>query len=297
MGRHRYKRKPLLQYVARFILGPLMFERLLFCLRHRYWPHFHNPRSHNERIVHRKLFAPAAAAAMLSDKIAVRTYVAEHVGSQYLNEVYWTGTTIALHEWDALPQVFVVKGTHGSGLNYMFVVRDKSQWTYDEFSAAIAAILKRRFGRMSCEPWYGDITPRIIIEKLLVDAGDAAPRDYKFYVFHGRVHYIHVNDKRFINMDIIMYDRDWNVAPFRPSRWPVGAVEPKPAMLDQAIVVAEKLAAGYDFMRVDLYLLPDNRIVFGELTSTPGAGHAPFRPDAEYDFKLGDLWIDKTDAA
>jgi len=42
--------------------------------------------------------------------------------------------------------------------------------------------------------------------------------------------------------------------------------------------VAETLAAGFDFLRVDLYCVRDERVVFGELTFAPGAGWNQLRP-------------------
>ena len=61
------------------------------------------------------------------------------------------------------------------------------------------------------------------------------------------------------------------------------------------IEVAERLGAGFDFVRVDLYDLPDGPR-FGELTFTPGAGLDPFHPP-EYDQRLGDLWAAAREAA
>ena len=54
------------------------------------------------------------------------------------------------------------------------------------------------------------------------------------------------------------------------------------------IAIAERLGADTDFVRVDLYVLPD-RIVFGELTSYPAGGHSPFFPDS-YDEEFGSHW-------
>jgi hypothetical protein len=52
--------------------------------------------------------------------------------------------------------------------------------------------------------------------------------------------------------------------------------------------LAERLAAGFDFIRVDLFNLPTG-IVVGELTNYPAAGLLVFdRP--EWDRTLGDLW-------
>ena len=65
-------------------------------------------------------------------------------------------------------------------------------------------------------------------------------------------------------------------------------VIPKPQNLAEMLAVAQKLAAPFPFVRVDLYNLVE-RIVFSELTFTPVADRAPVVPRA-WDKKLGDLW-------
>jgi len=52
--------------------------------------------------------------------------------------------------------------------------------------------------------------------------------------------------------------------------------------------LASELGAGLDFVRVDLYDLP-GRIVFGELTGSPGGGAIPLRPRS-YDYEFGSCW-------
>lgn len=58
--------------------------------------------------------------------------------------------------------------------------------------------------------------------------------------------------------------------------------------LGEMIDLAERLASGTDFIRVDLYHLPD-RIVFGELTNYPAGGDSPFHPP-EFDAVFGAPW-------
>jgi hypothetical protein len=54
------------------------------------------------------------------------------------------------------------------------------------------------------------------------------------------------------------------------------------------IEIAETLGAPFDFVRIDLYDLPDGPR-FGEITFTPGSGFERFYPD-NYDRVLGDFW-------
>ena len=55
--------------------------------------------------------------------------------------------------------------------------------------------------------------------------------------------------------------------------------------------VAESLAQGIDFIRVDLYSV-GGRIYFGELTCYPGGGNIRFSP-RKYDFLLGEKWKER----
>ena len=63
---------------------------------------------------------------------------------------------------------------------------------------------------------------------------------------------------------------------------------PRPAKLTEMIALAERLASGTDFVRVDLYDLGD-RIVFGELTSYPAGGDSPFEPES-FNTSFGEHW-------
>ena len=52
---------------------------------------------------------------------------------------------------------------------------------------------------------------------------------------------------------------------------PEGFTLPKPAGLDEAFAIADRLSKPFDFVRVDLYLTPPRGVRFGELTFTPAA--------------------------
>ncbi len=61
-----------------------------------------------------------------------------------------------------------------------------------------------------------------------------------------------------------------------------------PSNLDEMLAVAENLAYGLDFVRVDLYSV-HNRVYFGEMTHYPGNGFERFDP-AWYDAYFGSFW-------
>jgi hypothetical protein len=61
----------------------------------------------------------------------------------------------------------------------------------------------------------------------------------------------------------------------------------RPPNLDALLQAAATLASDFEYVRVDLYAF-DNRLYFGELTFTPGAGVLPFTPD-RVDYEWGKL--------
>ena len=54
------------------------------------------------------------------------------------------------------------------------------------------------------------------------------------------------------------------------------------------IQIAERLAAGLDHVRVDMYEC-DDQIYVGEITLYPFSGHHPFQPNPA-DYLLGSYW-------
>jgi len=120
---------------------------------------------------------------------------------------------------------------------------------------------------------YQQITPRILIEELLVSDW-RTPFEYKFYTFHGTVQLVTVPVDRFGDTQLNVYSPRWerqNVRFNHPKEPPI----PRPPGLDEMIVIAERLADEIDFVRVDLYNIGE-RIAFGEMTVYPNSGLGEF---------------------
>ena len=138
------------------------------------------------------------------------------------------------------------------------------------------------------EEWaYWNVPPRLLVEELLLDEHGGLPRDYKVFVFHGRAHVVSVEYDRFGEHRRRAYTTDWEALPVR---WKYGhaPVEPRPTRLERMLEIAESLGAETDFVRVDLYSLPD-RVVVGELTNYPERSYTIFDPP-EFDEELGRPW-------
>lgn len=122
-----------------------------------------------------------------------------------------------------------------------------------------------------------------------MDGRGEVPDDIKFYMFHGNCRLIHVDSNRFQSHTRVLYDQHWNFLPVRSNRKAPGVATEKPPELERMLQIAERLAVGFDFVRVDLYLV-NGRIYFGELTHYPVGGMGPFDP-VELDFELGSHWV------
>ena len=153
---------------------------------------------------------------------------------------------------------------------------------------------------------YKEIKPRILAEELLVDenvkrgqalAGSDGLIDYKFYCFNGEPKFLYLGYANMRNgekHDYLTYlDLDWKPTPFsRPDHPQIPFEVKKPTNFNEMLYIAAKLSEGIPFVRVDLYNI-DQRILFSEITFTPGSGFTIFYPE-EWEEKLGS-WI-KTDA-
>jgi teichuronopeptide biosynthesis TupA-like protein len=251
------------------------------------------PKTFNEKICHRKIFDRRDILALFTDKYAVRDYVAQILGPGILPRLFHVTRDPASIPFDALPEKFVVKPTHGCG--WVHLVKDKSRLDRAALIATCDGWLRGSYYELTREWQYKNITPRILIEEFIDDGSGEAPVDYKFMVFHGKVRVIHAHTGRFTDHKVAYYDRNWqklNVLGIVDGVRPVTEDVPRPTRLDDMIAVAEALGADMDFVRVDLYAARD-RIYFGELTITPTNGVIRYEP-VEFDLYLGRLWNQMT---
>lgn len=267
-----------------------------------------NPETFTEKVRYKMLRDRRRLLVTFADKAAVRAHVASVVGVEYLPRAYAIIDDPVELATMALPTEYVVKPTHGSGA--VIVVSSAApidsqlpaaehSWTHRHVrpSAVHRAHLVRIaehwisqvYGQGPNREWaYGEVSPRIIAEELLTGPDDDIPDDVKLFVFHGRCWFIQLDSGRFSRRTQDFYDRDWTHLAL--SGGPPWADPPhqRPPRLAELIDVAERLGAGTDFVRVDLYIVGD-RIVFGELTSYPAGGDSPFEPET-FDADFGRPW-------
>ena len=150
--------------------------------------------------------------------------------------------------------------------------------------------MRTDYGKTTIERHYSQIIPKILIEKYLGN-GNQLPMEYKIHVFNGKAKCLYVVTGRGSDIRYTNFYIDWR--PFDGSQfngWRK-ADEPiiKPANFEEMVALAEKLAAPFPFVRVDLYNI-DGKIYFNEMTFTPAKGTLLLDDDA-VDYEMG-AWLD-----
>ena len=259
--------------------------RLQFRQKHGRDPDLVNPKTFNEKIAARKLNLTDDVFRLTADKYAVRRFVSERVGDHVLIPLIRVYEKAEEVDFDALPTPFILKPTHGSG--WKELVLDKSKLDREAVRATMRKWLRSNFFHAYFEIHYRDIPPRIVAETLLQTKDGGPPEDFRFTVIRGRVCTVTNN----INSGTPLatrgrYDRSWRPLAVTSSR-PQAPARPPPLLLAEMIDVAENLGEGFDFVRIDLYLV-DDKIYFGEITHTPTGGLSLFTP-RDFDLALGKI--------
>ncbi|MDC2889244.1 ATP-grasp fold amidoligase family protein [Psychrosphaera algicola] len=266
------------------------FLKKKFKKRLGYKLNLEKPKTFSEKIQWRKIYDRNSLYVVCADKYAVRDYVSEKIGKRYLVPLIGSYKTANDIDFDNLPNQFVIKASHGSGWN--IIVKDKKYFCESKAKKQLNKWLIKNFYPRKREWQYKDIQPRLVVEEMLTDSTGSIPADFKFHVFNSGAQkeiFIQVDSDRFGDHTRDYFDQNWNLLELR-NKYPNSEKLPeKPVNLAEMLVLAEKLATDFSFVRVDLYSV-GNKVYFGELTFCPEAGFARFEPES-VDLEWGEKYI------
>jgi hypothetical protein len=237
-----------------------------------------NPVEFNAKIHWLKMYYHPPILTQLADKYAVRAYVTEKIGAQYLNDLHGFYTQVDSIDFESLPNQFVMKAVHGSSTN--LIVKDKSHLNLEKTRKTLHSWMRHnQYQKVGFEWAYKHIKPGIIIEKYLAEDDKNCLTDYKFACFNGKVKYVQVILDNGDKVVQIFLDTEFNILEFnRVNRESYEGKLQKPIEFDTMLHLAETLADKLPYVRVDFYLV-NHRIIFGEMTFYPGDGKHDFYPD------------------
>lgn len=296
----------MLKKLIRVINNPTLIARRILSKTARLWPdrlylkalyrlkmgvklNLKTPKTFNEKLNWLKLYNRKSEYTQMVDKLAVKEYVTEKIGKEYIIPTLGAWNNFDEIDFSLLPDKFVLKTTNGGDGNGVVICTDKSKFDKEQVRLRLSKSLLSDIYTSYREWPYKDVKKKIFAEKYITDDAVGELRDYKFFCFNGNVQFCKADFGQFIEHHANYFDRDWNLQPFGELDLPPipEVFIEKPEHFERMIEVAEKLSAGIPFVRIDLYNIK-GKIYFGEITFFPAAGMGRFTQD-EWDGILGNL--------
>jgi hypothetical protein len=295
------KLRRILDRPSRLVIGVVLRYARLFndqkaLVYGMYWlsigkkPNLKNPTTFNEKINWLKLHDHNPKYHILVDKFAVKDYVTNVIGKEYIIPTLGIWNTFDEIDFDSLPDQFVLKTTNGGGNSGIVICRNKREFDKADARVKLHKSMAYDIYKNMGEWAYKGIKPRIMAETFMED--NTHPQnvdliDYKFYCFNGNVKFFKIDFDRNTKHRANYYNRNADIQEFGELIC-LPDFDKKldiPINLSDMIGIAEKLSADLLFSRIDLYNI-NGSIYFGEITFYPNSGNGKFVPK-EWDLILG----------
>ncbi len=271
---------------------PFLPDRIRVEIMWRQWMDYplnlNNPTTFNEKLQWLKLYDRNPLYTKLVDKYAVKDYVANIVGEEYIIPTLAVWDTVDEIDLSSLPNQFVLKTTHDSG--GVCICKNKETFDWGKAKEKLDKSLHFDYYKLAAEWPYKNVPRRIIAEKYLEDSSFHELRDYKFFCFDGECKALFIATDRQNREEpyFSFFDRDFNYLGITQGHPQPPVLPEKPQNYDLMIELAEKLSKGFPQVRVDFYEV-NGKVYFGELTFFHHSGIVPFEPQ-EWDYTFGD-WL------
>lgn len=235
-----------------------------------------NPKSFNEKLQWLKIHDRKSAYTTMVDKYAVKQYVANRIGEEYIIPTLGVWKHFDDIDFDNLPNQFVLKCTHDSG--GLVICKDKSMLDKAVAKKKIEKCLKRNYYWSGREWPYKNVPKRIIAEQYLTNNEKSDElSDYKVLCFNGEPKLIEIHKGRFSGHHTQdFYDVNWNKTEFEQPEDPLSdEIMEKPVFADKMLELSRTLAENIPHVRIDWYYT-GGKLLFGEITFFDGSGFCPF---------------------
>ncbi|MBO4557317.1 MAG: glycosyl transferase [Bacteroidales bacterium] len=277
------------ELLKRRFVRPERYIRKLFYARMGYPLNLACPVTYNEKLQWLKLYWHNPVLTTLVDKAAVKDYVAEKIGREYIIPTIGLWERPQEIDWEALPRQFVLKCTHDSG--GLVICRDKESFDRGAAVRVLKKSLRHNYYYEGFEWPYKNVKPRILAEPYLEDVATKELRDYKFFCFDGEVKALFVaTDRGKAGEDVKFdfFDAEYNHLPIKQGHENAATPPQRPAHFEQMKQLAATLSKDFPHVRVDFYEA-NGQVYFGEMTFFHHGGWTKFDP-AQWDYTFGE-WL------
>lgn len=259
--------------------------KIIFRIKTGYKLNLKEPKTFNEKLQWLKLNDRNPLYTKLVDKFAVRDYVKDTIGEEYLVPLLGVWDCFDDIDFEKLPDRFVLKCTHDSG--GLVICKDKKKLDIPSIKKKICKCMKFNYYWAFREWPYKDVKPRIVAEEYLEDEKGSL-NDYKIFCFNGvaKVWFL-ITGRSSGDTRCDYYDFDGKLLPLTQGYPNSGTKRNMPPEVFQMKKLAEKLTSGMKHCRADFYLV-NGKIYFGELTFFDSSGLEKFEP-VEWDYKFGNM--------
>ena len=220
------------------------------------------------------------------DKIKIHQYSKRILGKDIcvpILKVYKNEDEINL---DELPEKFVLKLNHGSGMN--LICKDKLNFNFIIAKQKLKKWKKINYGLLTTEFQYFAVDRKIFAAPYL---GDKII-DYEIYCFNSQPKFIRVRKVLFESNHTILhnyYNLDWKLTDIETKKFyriPEFKIK-KPKFLNLMLDYSKKLSAKFVFVRIDFYEI-SNKLYLSEMTFTPSNSLMKFKNENQSRY-LGSL--------
>lgn len=164
--------------------SPAIATKIQFLRVHGRLPNLRKPKTFSEKVCASKLNWQDERFVALSDKVAVKRWVAEILGDDWIIPTLFAGDRLPPVSERTWPEPFVIKANHGSGL--LHIARSKSDLDWPHIDRKIDGWLKKDWPKELSEEWYNHIQRKVLVEPMIGEDG-VPPPDFKFFVFRGEI--------------------------------------------------------------------------------------------------------------
>lgn len=288
----------MIKNLYRFIVSRLPKKYRLIVTYYRTFgllPNIEAPQSFNEKVLNRILYDKDPQFSLLADKYTVRKYIEEKIGKDYLIPlVLCTENPDDLYTLPQWKQI-VIKPNHGAGMvaviDYISSQDEKKQ-IVDEAKMW----LDTDYSRLGDEWHYSLIKPKILVEEKITKKNEPL-RDYKFHRFtnedgsYKQVLQV-VAERSAQGYETVFFDaKDLDRILHTPYGYRLSLSDTEKIAIQEILKLNEVLCPEYGYVRLDWYITKE-KIFFGEITFTPGAGRSASFSGA-FGEEIGKLWLMK----